>query len=85
MKEDKSKKIDGKQVRVLMSHEMLEEIDKFVCLIPNMKRTQLISNLVLMGLDDVRVLNNLGLLKASRIARAILSGAAEVLKEEVKV
>ena len=75
---------ENEQIRVLISREALEQVDKFADLIPNMKRSQLIANLVLMGLDDVKVLNGLGLLKASRVARAILTGAAEVLRKEVK-
>ena len=82
MRKKTIKKDDNEQIRVLIPRDALEQVDKFVSLIPNMKRAQLISNLVLMGLDDVKVLNSLGLLTASRVARAILTGAAEVLRKQ---
>ena len=75
---------DNEQVRVLIPREALREVDRFVKEIPNMKRTQLLSNLILMGLDDVKFLNSVGLLKASRVARAICQSVADVYRAEKK-
>ncbi len=73
---------DNEQVRIMLSKDALKQVDRFVEKIPNMKRAQLISNLVLMGLDDVKFLDNLGLLRAARVARAMVEGAAAAFKQE---
>ncbi|MBL0716612.1 MAG: hypothetical protein JJV89_01065 [Desulfosarcina sp.] len=68
--------------QIMIPQEAVERIDEFVTKIPNMKRNQFISNLVLMGLDDVKLLDGLGILKAAKIARIVIAGVADVFGNE---
>ena len=81
------KKEDILYVKLGIPVKQIEKIDVIVKKIPNMKRNQFINNLILMGLDDVRLLDSVGLVAGISFFRRMVTEIMETVnnsKEELE-
>jgi len=77
------KKDDYKTMQITISVPRLavRQIDEIVVKIPNMSRNQFLSNLVMIGLDDVKLIDSVGLISAALYIRTAMMKAVETFKE----
>jgi len=68
----KNKKVNKTQITLIIPTEASKQIDKIVAKIPNMSKNQFMSNLLMIGLDDVKLLDSLGLIAGIEYIRAIM-------------
>lgn len=67
----KKKKQPKAQVTIQLDQEALETIDKLAEKV-QLSRSQLCSNLIIMGLDDAKLLNSIGLTSIAIFIRSLL-------------
>jgi len=83
--ETKTNKIPKKvQITLIIPAEASQQIDKIVIKIPNMTKNQFMANLLLIGLDDVKLLDSVGLIAGIAYIRTMMEHAVELFKEGSK-
>jgi hypothetical protein len=55
-----------------------DDIRRIIAKIPNMSKNQFISNLIMIGLDDVKLLDRVGIFTAIEYTRKLMANAAEL-------
>ena len=75
-----SEKDNKVRVQGYIPVEAGQKIDDLVKKIPHMNKTQLVSNLVMMGLDDAKMLDNTGLIKAAELGRVLILSITKAFK-----
>jgi len=69
------------QFTVMLKPSVVKEIDKYAVK-AELSRSQLMANLIEMGLDDARVLDKMGLLNALKAGRKIINSLKEGFKSK---
>jgi hypothetical protein len=77
----KTKNIDKAQVTLIIPIEASNQIDNIVAKIPNMSKNQFMSNLLMIGLDDVKLLDSLGLISGIEYIRAIMEQSVSLFRK----
>ena len=78
------KKEDILYVKLGIPVKQIETIDVIVQKIPNMKRNQFINNLILMGLDDVKLLDSVGLVAGISFFRRMVTEIIKTVEGQKK-
>jgi hypothetical protein len=79
----KTREITKKQISIMLPISTLEEIGKIVAKIPNMTKNQFMSNLLMMGLDDVKLLDSVGLITGIEYVRKIMEDTVELFRRNL--
>ena len=78
---DKKKKVQKVRVQAYIPVEANEKIDGLVDKMPDLSKTQVVSNLLLMGLDDAKLLDNVGLLRVAEVGRLLIMHVANAFDD----
>lgn len=78
------KEVPQVSVTLVIPEKTFVDIDKIVGKIPNMTKNQFMSNLLLMGLDDVKLLDSLGMITGIQFVRSVMREAANMFLSEEK-
>ena len=78
----KEKKENTVFIKLGIPESQMKKIDAVVDKIPSMKRNQFIYNLVLIGLDDVKLLDSIGLIAGMSFFTKMIADIKESFKRE---
>ena len=69
---------------IMVPPEVHEKIDQIVAKIPNMTRSQFCSNLLMIGLEDAKILDGLGVYTSMKYVRSLIELIKNITKEEIE-
>jgi len=78
-------KISKTQLSLVLPTSVIQDINNIVVKIPNMTKNQFMSNLIMMGLDDAKILDNLGLVTFVECIRTIMIHTKELFTNELQI